>query len=117
MQDQAKVTHGAVLTIQLQANPSKYNTSSPKRKKSPRGRKFPIMHFYRLITFATVVLALPTPDIAIQEKVLNNRAFEPEDKVLSGAIIPQDLVPRDRLDDILKIVFDKEPIVVPLIVW
>lgn len=69
------------------------------------------MHFYQLIAFATVVLALPTPDIAIQEKVLNNRAFEPEDKVLSGAIIPQDLVPRNELDDILKIWEDLEPVI------
>lgn len=73
------------------------------------------MHFYQLIAFATVVLALPTPDIAIQEKVLNNRAFEPEDKVLRGAIAPQDLVPRNELDDILKILDDLRPVAAPIV--
>lgn len=73
------------------------------------------MHFYQLIGFATVVLALPTPDIAIQENVLNNRAFEPEDKVLSGAIVPQDLVPRNQLDDILKILDSLRPVSAPIV--
>lgn len=73
------------------------------------------MHFYQLIAFATVVLALPTPDIAIQEKVLNNRAFEPEDKVLSGAIVPQDLVPRNQLDNILKILDGLRPVGAPIV--
>lgn len=75
------------------------------------------MHFYQLIGFATVVLALPTPDIAIQENVLNNRAFEPEDKVLSGAIVPQDLVPRNQLDDILKVLDSLRPVSAPIVAW
>lgn len=103
MQDQAKVTRGAVFDNTTSSQPKQVQYLLSKTQKSPRDRKFPIMHFYQLIAFATVVLALPTPGIAIQEKVLNNRAFEPEDKVLSGAIIPQDLVPRNELDDILKI--------------
>lgn len=92
--------------------------------KAPKGRRFfprgDIMRFYGLVTLATIALALPTPDLAMNEEKrgLNSRfAFEPEeDKAPSAAaIIPQDLVRRSWLDDTLKVITSKEPLIVPFI--
>lgn len=109
-----------MLTVQLQSIQSSHiqiHVSSPKTQK-PQERRFSrdIMHFYQLVTLATIALALPTPDIAMNEKALSSRAFEPEeDKAPSAAIIPKDVVRRIWLDDILKVVTPAEAFVVPLL--
>lgn len=77
------------------------------------------MLFYQLLTLATissVAIALPTPVITIQERVLNSRAFEPENKS-PRTVLQKDLVPRNGVDDILKFIEEEEANVLPLIVW
>lgn len=82
--------------------------------KAPKGRRFfprdDIMHFYGLVTLATIALALPTPDVAMNEE---KRGLNSPPS--ATAIIPKDLVRRSWLDDTLKVITSKEPLIVPLI--
>lgn len=100
--------------ISTLSHPITYLLSKPRASE----RIFPIMQFfYQLLTLSTisfVAIALPTPPIIIHEQVLNSRALEPENKV-PRTIILKDLVPRNWIDDIVKIVTPTEPFVLPFI--